>query len=73
MKLSDQTAIQDLRPGDVVWIKFVVEESPTNLGDTVLRFLPRPGVNEYARRSINDAFIRPDWFNWLRRLLNQKR
>lgn len=63
-----QLPIQDMKVGDVVWIKFVVEEPPTVNGDVLLRFLPRPGVNEYARRKVHDSFIRPDLFNWARRL-----
>ena len=68
MKLSESTTIQDLRKGDIVWVKFVVDEPPTAGGDVLCRYLPRPGVNEHARRSINDVFLRPDMWNWWRRL-----
>lgn len=68
MRLEQEAEVQDLRPGDVVWIKFIVEEAPTKSGNVLLRYLGRPGVDEYARSKISDAFIRPDMFNWARRL-----
>ena len=83
MTIDNEIARLDLKPGDVVWIKFAVKSHPDRYGDTLLQYLPRPGVDataarqlpgehiRYAQRKVNDAFIRPDMFNWARRLYNR--
>lgn len=69
MHTGSEYKIQDLRRDDIVWVKFVVVEPPTKLGDVFLQLLPRPGVDEYARHRINDAFLRPDWLNGTKRFI----
>lgn len=68
MKLISEDLGKDLKVGDIVWIKGVIDQTPTVSGDVNVRFFARPHYDEYARPSINAIFLRRSKLNWLRRL-----
>jgi hypothetical protein len=59
---------EDLKIGDVVWIKGVIDQLPNKYGDVKVRYFARPNYEEYARPSVNPIFLRRSKLNWLRRL-----
>lgn len=59
---------QDLKIGDIVWIKSVVVEKLNEVGDVKVRYFARPKFDEYARVNVNAIFLRRSKFNWIRRL-----
>jgi hypothetical protein len=74
MKLASVTEDSgaDLHVGDVVWIRGVIDTPPTALGDVKVRFLARPGHDEYARDSIAAIFLRRDKGNPIRRWIRER-
>lgn len=59
MKLTeDEDAGQDLKVGDIVFIKFIVASKPTPVGDVRLQYIARNGRDEYASRSVNSIFLK---------------
>lgn len=60
---------KDLKKGDVVWIKGIIDSEPNEYGDVKVRYFARPGYDEYARPSINAIFLRRSKLNRIRHLL----
>jgi len=60
----------DLRVGDIVFIKFIVLELPTAIGDVKLQYLPRNGKDEYAGSTIASVFVKRPSAVWVKNLLN---
>lgn len=63
---------KDLKKGDVVYIKGVIDTESTEYGDVKVRYFARPGYREYARPSVAAIFLRRSKLNWLRRLFKAR-
>ena len=65
-----QDSGKDLEAGDFVVIVFRVEERASTAGDVMLRYLPRLGKDEYARRAIAAIFLRRPKSRFVKRFWN---
>jgi len=61
----------DLKIGDTVYIKCIVENRINDVGDMTIRLRPRLLHDEYARTKTNAIFLRRSFLNPIYRLINK--